>query len=772
MKKTIFLLACLLLLPLFQSFGQLNPDVYYPLNETSGQAMNYTSGSNNSTSVSATYGASGILYTAFLFNGTSNKITFADNSLWTINTSDNVSIAAWINFTGDNSASYGNIFGSSSTYSFQVLKISSGNYQLLWYCGGATYQTSSTFSVTNGVWYHIAMVRTGSTNVKFFLNSTVIGSSTPGDVNSDPTANYIGGDEGGEYFNGKIDEVGFWKRALSDQEVSYLYNGGVGLSYPFNQPVPSVLTSSVTSITQTTATCGGNVTFPGSASVTARGVCWSTSANPTTSNSKTTDGSGIGSFTSSITGLTAGTTYHVRAYATNSTGTVYGSDISFTTTAGAPTIPVITTTTPSNITTTTATGGGNITSNGGAAITASGVCWATTANPTTSSSKTTDNATSGSFTSSITGLSPNTTYHVRAYATNSVGTGYGSDLTFTTNANATIPVLTTASPSAITANTATGGGNITSNGGATITVSGVCWSTTANPTTSSSKTTDGSITGSFSSTISGLTASTTYHVRAYATNSAGTGYGSDLTFTTAAATAPVLTTVTPANITATTATGGGNITSNGGTPVTVSGVCWSTSSNPTTTSSSKTTDGTTTGTFSSSITGLTASTTYHVRAYATNSVGTNYGSDMTFTTSTVVPSWLTSTNNIYFNYTNGKVGIQTANPVSELTVNGKIVAKEIELVSSIASDYVFDKEYQLMPLTDLEIYLKKNKHLPEIPSAAEFAKQGQNLGKMDDLLLRKVEELTLYIIKQGNIINEQSKAIEELKKEVDALKAR
>ncbi|MBO4740283.1 MAG: hypothetical protein J5605_01425, partial [Bacteroidales bacterium] len=86
-------------------------------------------------------------------------------------------------------------------------------------------------------------------------------------------------------------------------------------------------------ITSTTATTGGNVTSDGGDSVTARGVCWSTSQNPTLSNSHTSNGSGTGSFTSSLTGLTAGTTYYVRAYAINSVDTAYGNQIMFTTTA-------------------------------------------------------------------------------------------------------------------------------------------------------------------------------------------------------------------------------------------------------------------------------------------------------------------------------------------------------------------------------------------------------------------------------------------------------
>ena len=94
--------------------------------------------------------------------------------------------------------------------------------------------------------------------------------------------------------------------------------------------LPTVITSSITGITFATATGGGNVTSDGGAPITARGVCWSTSANPTVADSHTIDGTGTGIFTSSITGLASNTIYHVRAYATNSTGTVYGSDLPFT----------------------------------------------------------------------------------------------------------------------------------------------------------------------------------------------------------------------------------------------------------------------------------------------------------------------------------------------------------------------------------------------------------------------------------------------------------
>ncbi len=104
---------------------------------------------------------------------------------------------------------------------------------------------------------------------------------------------------------------------------------------------PTVTTTTATSITTTEASSGGNVTADGGASVTARGVCWGASINPTTAGNHTTDGTGIGVFVSAITGLSPGTEYHYRAYATNSEGTSYGSDQTFTTGVTTSTIPAI-----------------------------------------------------------------------------------------------------------------------------------------------------------------------------------------------------------------------------------------------------------------------------------------------------------------------------------------------------------------------------------------------------------------------------------------------
>ncbi|MDR0969405.1 MAG: hypothetical protein LBM67_02555 [Lentimicrobiaceae bacterium] len=118
------------------------------------------------------------------------------------------------------------------------------------------------------------------------------------------------------------------------------------------------------------------------------------------------------------------------------------------------------------------------------------------------------------------------------------------------------------------------------------------------------------------------------------------------------------------------------------------------------------------------------------------------------------------TNGIFVT-TNGSVGIGTTVPGNyKLSVKGGIIAESIKIVQSVpASDFVFLPDYKLMPLSELETYVKTHHHLPEVPSAETFIEEGYDIGRMDDLLLRKVEELTLYII-------QQQKEIEALKQQL------
>ena len=298
-----------------------------------------------------------------------------------------------------------------------------------------------------------------------------------------------------------------------------------------NTDCPTVTTADVTDITQTTAVLGGNVTDDGGAAVIARGVCWSTSQNPTVNDNHTSDGNGTGIFTSNLTNLTANTTYYVRAYATNENGTSYGEQKSFTTLQNIE-LPTVTTADVTDITQTTATSGGNVTDDGGATVTARGVCWSKDPNPTIDNSFISNGNGTGSFTIEISGLTSATTYYVRAYATNSEGTSYGEQKTFTTLQYIQLPTVTTTIVTNVTSTTATSGGNVTDDGGATVTARGVCWSTSPDPTIDDNKTTDGNGTGAFTSQLTNLTHSTTYYMRAYATNSEGTSYGEQKYFTT------------------------------------------------------------------------------------------------------------------------------------------------------------------------------------------------------------------------------------------------
>ncbi|MEI6554262.1 MAG: fibrobacter succinogenes major paralogous domain-containing protein [Paludibacter sp.] len=299
-------------------------------------------------------------------------------------------------------------------------------------------------------------------------------------------------------------------------------------------------------------------------------------------------------------------------------------------TISAKFLPILTTNDITQITQNTAICGGNISSDSGFEVTARGVCWSLKPNPTIDDNLTKSAAGSGLFSCSINNLLADTTYYVRAYATNKDGTAYGLQVTFKT-LPAVLPVLTTTAITNITGSTAVSGGNITFDGGTPIIARGVCWSITENPTIMNDKTSDGNGGGIFTSTPDNLQSGTIYYLRAYATNSAGTSYGSQVTFKTLSI--PIVTTSSITSITTTTANSGGNITSDGGSTVTARGICWSTSINPII-SNYITTDGNGLGIFTSKLTNLKEGINYYVRAYATNIVGTAYGDNVGFKANT------------------------------------------------------------------------------------------------------------------------------------------
>ncbi len=394
--------------------------------------------------------------------------------------------------------------------------------------------------------------------------------------------------------------------------------------------LPTLTTEGASDVTVSTAKTGGNITSNGGAEIIARGVCWGLISQPLISDPHTSDGNGDGSFTSTLTGLLPGTTYYVRAYATNSVGTNYGDEVTFTTEALSK--ATVTTTAVTVFTHNTATAGGNVISDGNATITDRGVYFGTTNNPQTTGTKIAAAAGgTGTFTCSLTNLAPGTLYYVAAYATNSEGTAFGTVVQFTTATVA--PTVITADVTVYTQTTATAGGNVTSNGGAAVNERGVYYGPTPNPETTGTKFTASTAgSGVFTCNLTNLIPATQYYVRAYAINSIGTDFGDQVAFVTRAVVKATLTTTGPSSINNVSAVIGGNITADGGGSILERGICWSTTPGSGETWTQVADGNSGTGSYSVSLSGLSEATLYYVRAYAENSAGTAFGDAVTVLT--------------------------------------------------------------------------------------------------------------------------------------------
>jgi len=245
----------------------------------------------------------------------------------------NVTVEAWVN-----SAGYG-YYTSMVTKNYYADKWSSPwTTWSLWFNENTAnpgtissqWATASPEAVSMNEWHHMAFTYDGTT-VKMYVNGVEKNSYIPagGSITQTDGNIYIGKPEFANHsFTGSIDEVAIWDNALQGSDILKHYqNGLLGLGYLTS---PEIATDPISNVTNSSAVTGGNITSDGGSNVTARGVCWNTTGNPTTADFKTEDGTGTGEFVSTLNGLSAGTTYYVKAYAVNSIGTSYGDEISFT----------------------------------------------------------------------------------------------------------------------------------------------------------------------------------------------------------------------------------------------------------------------------------------------------------------------------------------------------------------------------------------------------------------------------------------------------------
>ncbi len=310
------------------------------------------------------------------------------------------------------------------------------------------------------------------------------------------------------------------------------YNEG----YPFllwqtDVLAPLVETDSIGDVTVSGALVHCTLISPGIPAATQYGVCWNMEGDPTTANN-TIDYDEIDSavvYTSAISGLAPNTSYFVRAYAINAAATAYGRTLSFTTLGPA----IVGELSVSDIDTVSARAEATVTALGNPAPTQHGFCWNTEGTPTLDDHKVELGAvdSAGTFTSLIGGLTPDTEYHIRAYAVNATDTVYSGETTFKTLGRPSLSAMAVSDIDSVSANASA---EITVLGHPAPTQHGFCWNTGGNPTTGDAKVELGPVTsaGEFSSAISGLTQNTQYHIRAYVTNSLGTVYGEELIFST------------------------------------------------------------------------------------------------------------------------------------------------------------------------------------------------------------------------------------------------
>jgi len=398
---------------------------------------------------------------------------------------------------------------------------------------------------------------------------------------------------------------------------------------------PTVSLTEISEVTYNSATFLGAIVSVGSSRVIHHGFVWATAEDPTVETAQKCDLGDLQNakdFNYTATGLQSNTRYFVRVYAENSEGISYSSQLSVLI-PSAPEAPTVQTGEISSTTPNQAQATGSIQNVGHeAGITQHGHVWDTQPEPTTAARHTSLGSTHApcGFTSMLTALLPNTTYHCRAYATNAIGTRYGENITFTTPPD--IVRLISTGATEITHSQATLGGSIIETGGNVITERGVCYGTSENPLITGNHQAAAETSNTFVVRVSDLTELTTYHARAYVCTETGDiYYGNDITFTTTyEIVLPSVSATIASKVTYRFASFSATVTSLGNGTLKRSGFCYSTAPNPTITTTIL--DCGTNTILCAYTSALTAQTTYHIRAFAENERGVAYGQELTIIT--------------------------------------------------------------------------------------------------------------------------------------------
>jgi hypothetical protein len=259
--------------------------------------------------------------------GSSNSSKYLSLPGGLMSGSNAFSISCWIKTNSSVSKSvfqYGDLT-SGAYFSMGTAGASTGYVQANFFGGSGS--VTGTTNVHDGSWHYIVVTFSGGNgNLKIYVDGSIQNTGaayTPNIVDGSGYRFIAFVGSFAEYWSGMVDEFGIWSRAITSDEVTILYLNGSGNQYPFS----FLTTSSVTNISLTSATGGGNVIFDGGATVIERGVVINTSPTPTTSNTKFITSGTTGEYTVNMTSLTSGVTYYVRAFFRNANGTFYGNEV-------------------------------------------------------------------------------------------------------------------------------------------------------------------------------------------------------------------------------------------------------------------------------------------------------------------------------------------------------------------------------------------------------------------------------------------------------------